>query len=492
MLISLLERQNISVAHIQETHWSFSSTWSTDSFHCIHSGATKKGTAGVLTLIRKDLCKSTQIKFQHVVPGRLLLVRFPMGQTFLNLINVYQIFVQHPDKEDSLQFQRSQLLHHLDCLIQSIPRRHLLLISGDFNGRLRPTGSLVGRAVGQSSAPEDEELHAVIECHDLCVVNTWGSGQTHSNNFAGRTSMIDFVMIRREHADNRAKQVFFLHAHPLHPPRPSFHIPMVTSFTSFWRCWASPAGRSQCQRPDVDQFLADVAVQAPRYKRYLHLLDQALKQGDPCDLDLDEVVSKVAKQLYPGMTHDTPPSLQAALAAHVQTGWTLWSRLHRLRGSSLRVMFRGWSIAAKLLRHRKLHRKHHRQVRRARLAQLMQQASEAAKLGDQRALHKVIRLLAPKQTRVKLQLRNSSGYLMSDDEEALHIRQHMESLYVDKGAENPEDKYCSSLPFSEFDLYKSLGDLPARKNLLRLVSLNQLLLNTPLPSLLLFCTVGSR
>ena len=89
MLISLLERQNISVAHIQETHWSFSSTWSTDSFHCIHSGATKKGTAGVLTLIRKDLCKSTQIKFQHVVPGRLLLVRFPLGQTFLNLINVY-------------------------------------------------------------------------------------------------------------------------------------------------------------------------------------------------------------------------------------------------------------------------------------------------------------------------------------------------------------------------------------------------------------------
>ena len=93
----------------------------------------------------------------------------------------------------------------------------------------------------------------------------------------------------------------------------------------------------------------------------------------------------------------------------------------------------------------------------------MQQASEAAKLGDQRALHKVIRLLAPKQTRVKLQLRNSSGYLMSDDEEALHIRQHMESLYVDKGAENLEDMYCSSLPFSEYDLYKSLGDLPARK-----------------------------
>ena len=360
MLISLLERQNISVAHIQETHWSFSSTWSTDSFHCIHSGATKKGTAGVLTLIRKDLCKSTQIKFQHVVPGRLLLVRFPMGQTFLNLINVYQIFVQHPDKEDSLQFQRSQLLHHLDCLIQSIPRRHLLLISGDFNGRLRPTGSLVGRAVCQSSAQEDEELHAVIECHDLCVVNTWGSGQTHSNNFAGRTSMIDFVMLRREHADNKAKQVLFLHAHPLHPPRPSFHIPMVTSFTSFWRCWASPAGRSQCQRPDVDQFLADVAVQAPRYKSYLHLLDQALQQGDPCDLDLDEVVSKIARHLNPGKTHDTPPSLQAALAAHVQTGWTLWSRLHRLRGSSLRVMFRGWSIAAKLLKHRKLHRKHHR------------------------------------------------------------------------------------------------------------------------------------
>ena len=464
MLVSLLVSRKIMVAHIQETHWSFSSTWTTDVFHCIHTGSDKPGTAGCLTMVHKDLCRSSQIKYQFVVPGRLLHVRVLVRDSFLNLVNIYQYFVQKPHHDDQQSFQRTIVLHELDNVIHSIPCRHLLLIGGDFNAKLRPHGSWVGRAVGLCSAPADEELLAILEKHDLLAVNTWGPTCSYSNCFAGHRSLIDFVLLRRQHVDSRAKQVAYLYSHPLQPPRPSFHVPMVLSFASLWRCWAHPAGGSQCRKPDTDSFLADTATQAPRYHLFLSRLRSVLEQGDQHDLDIDSAVHTLALEMYPPKSVEHKLSVQEALTSQIRTGWKLWAQLRRLHSYSLHGMFHGWSLVARLLRHRRNHRKAHRQVRRTRLASLMNEASQAAKSGDQRVLHKLVRLLSPKQKKIKLQLRNSLGYLMTDEEEAIQIRDHMYKLYVREGAEDLTPKYCQHLPFDEVGLYQSMLDLPARKS----------------------------
>ena len=463
MLLSLLNHFQISVAHIQETHWSFSSTWSTNQFHCVHSGAVSPGSAGCLTLVHKDLCRSSQIKYQFVVPGRLLHVRVPLKHTFLNLINVYQHYVQNPDRDDEKMFQRQQLLHQLDGVTNSIPCRHLLLISGDFNSRLRPYGSRVGRAVGQSGVPPDEDLIAYMDAHDLVAVNTWGSTGSYSNSFANHRSQIDFVMLRRLHADHRTKQVHYVYDHPLHPPRPSYHIPMIASIASLWRCWTMTSGQ-RFPKPATDQLLADVATQAPRFFMYLARLREELERQPSWDLDLDSIIAKVALAIYPAGPKSVLPSVQDQVQDYVAHGWMLWKQLQKLHGRSLLMLLRGWHLAAQLQRHRRKHRKVHRSLQRERLKQLTEQAARASRMGDQRALHKIIRLLSPKQKHTKMQLRNRSGYLMTDSEEAQHILSHMRSLYVKEAAEPLSAMQCDGLPFDESHLYQSLLDIPARKS----------------------------
>ena len=463
MLLSLLNHLKITVAHIQETHWSFSSTWSTDQYHCIHSGAPKPGTAGCLTMVHKDFCRSSQIKFQCVVPGRLLHVRIPLRQTFLNLLNVYQQYVSKPDADDSNVFQRAHILHQLDNVTQCLPRRHLLLTSGDFNAKLRPQGAHVGRAVGRSSMREDEDLLAYIAKHDLVAVNTWGSASHFSNSFAGNCSVIDFVFLRRQHADPQARQVKYLYDHPLHPPRPSFHVPLVTSINSFWQCWQHDAGSPCPQRPATDSFLADVATQAPRYMLYLDRLRDELAKGDCRNLDVDSVIHRIATEIYPPKLRSAR-SLDNAMQHQVATGWSLWIKLRKLHGRSLLMLLRGWHLAARLQLHRRRHRKIHRQVKRARLKDLMHQAALAAQKGDQRELHKLVRMLSPKQTKIKLQLRNSNGYLMTNAEESAAIQAHMNMLYVQEGAENLLHRHCYQIPFDEMSLYQSLLDIPPRKS----------------------------
>ena len=120
-LLSLLERMQILVAQIQETHWSFSSTWSTNSYHCIQSGGGKPGTGGCLTLIHKQLCHSSQVKFHSVVPGRLLHVRIPVGSSYLNCLNVYQFYVARADRDDDKHHGRAEVLHQMDNVLSRVP-----------------------------------------------------------------------------------------------------------------------------------------------------------------------------------------------------------------------------------------------------------------------------------------------------------------------------------------------------------------------------------
>ena len=77
----------------QETHWRFSSEWSTHAFYCIHTGCSQKSVGGCLTMISHRLCSAGQLRFQEIVSGRLLHVCFPGHGTTVHIINLYQHFL---------------------------------------------------------------------------------------------------------------------------------------------------------------------------------------------------------------------------------------------------------------------------------------------------------------------------------------------------------------------------------------------------------------
>ena len=65
--------------------------------------------------------------------------------------------------------------------------------------------------------PEMQCWHSITHRHDLCLLNAWGSQDSHTSiGPRGHTSMVDFVAVRKGHADQAAKQCWRVFARPIH------------------------------------------------------------------------------------------------------------------------------------------------------------------------------------------------------------------------------------------------------------------------------------
>ena len=463
-LLVFLEEARIQIATIQETHWQFSSEWCTENYLCIHSGAKTASTGGCLTLISKQLTTISCVRFQHVFAGRVLHVRIPLGHTFLNIVNIYQFFKVEGERGEGgpATDQRAALLHRLDQLLHSFSQRHAVLIMGDLNAKLAPLGGLVGHAVGPSSRLPDDELMAIISGHRLVCLNTWLSPTHYTcTGPKGSRSVIDYIMIRQQHVDCQAKMVCPLTEHPLAGINPACHVPLQASISSFCQNWVSSTKKAA--KLDVDKFAHDVATHAHDYGVFLCSIQKSLALLPKDDLDVDKIILQVASRMYPAPTSSPPTWSLDPMRSYVQSGWMLWKRLRRLNGSSLWHLFSGWLLVTRLERHKKTHRHAHRRLRRSKLEEYISRTAVAAKNGDQRELHKLIRQLAPRHARIRMQLRGTHGFILSQEDESALIREHMTNQFVDPHAESLMLSTCKHLPFTEMELYDALMHLPARK-----------------------------
>ena len=82
-LMHFLDKSHFTVALIQESKWGHDSEHSTDNWICIGSADPKQKHAGVMIWVRKSLTSPEEIKYEAIVPGRLLRVRFPLGNSTL-------------------------------------------------------------------------------------------------------------------------------------------------------------------------------------------------------------------------------------------------------------------------------------------------------------------------------------------------------------------------------------------------------------------------
>ena len=463
-----LEQSKIEIATIQETHWHFSSEWSTHAFYCIHSGCSKKGVGGCLTMISHKLCSSGKLRFQEIISGRLLHVCFPGLGTTVHIINLYQHFCLTDgrggqEEADGPRDRRADVWHRLDLLLASFAFRHVIVLAGDFNSKLRPSAGYVGQAVGTAGRETEEELQQILVTHQLSCLNTWCKMSSYScMGPTGSKSVIDFIAIRLGQADGDAKAVQHLYRHPFSGQHVAHHVPLVASVPLLWRCWAHAQTNASGQ-VDVQQFLLDVACKAPRYDLYLNQVRLEIHKLDEKDLDLDKAVRRAAILVYP------LPASPARVASNyvdktaVQQGWRLWRQLQGLTQRSLTCLFRAWRLINQLSRQRRHHRAARRQRRRNQLLSFVSESAAAAARGDQRALHKLIRQLAPKQKRHRMQIRGRHGYVLSEADEIAEVQQHMYSLYVDAEAPPLVVPLCSRLPFQEVDILQAIKNLPTHK-----------------------------
>lgn len=232
-----LQHHNMDIIYLQETHWSHASDWCTNNYFCIHSGTASKRGAGVMTMVSRRICGPTDLAWQTLCDGRLLHVQVCLHGTTHHLINCYQHVLHGSDDTE-----RAKFWDHLTSLLDGIPNKHYIYIAGDLNTSLPTQSTSVGwptfrtgsRRITGKQHQDWKRLHSILTTYDLTALNSWAPHLGPTYNFENHEARIDYIFIRRVHADSTARDVKYLHHHPLVPLSGAKHFPLLTSISTSW------------------------------------------------------------------------------------------------------------------------------------------------------------------------------------------------------------------------------------------------------------------
>ena len=285
-LLVWLEMSKVDIAIITETHWTLDEEWSTKHFHAIHSGTRTPEpfdrSAGILSLISKRLCDASQISWASHYAGRLIHCRLHCNPRNIDIVGVYQ----YVWNGNVLQTQRRQnIWDNIQKTVNSLAKRNILCLMGDFNCSLSTIPRLVGPHHGDNS-----RFQMMISELKLVGLNTWHpwKGPTFMNTL-GRSSRIDFIFTRMLHADAQAKDVGYLCNAPFLAGGPQ-HIPLLANLghevqrpqRSSQLIFTSRV-KQQC----IDDFRAD----SMHWQKCMNNIYYTLRHTE--DLDLQTLTDKV-------------------------------------------------------------------------------------------------------------------------------------------------------------------------------------------------------
>ena len=287
--------QCLDVLVLTETRWSWTNEWTDDTWSYVHVGSPADRSAGILIMTSKRLCTPSALRWHDVIPGRILHVQIRLTNRPIDVIAVYQHAMLHTKQR--LQ-QRVSWWNTLDRYLGLLPKRHVLLLLGDFNCRL-PTAkghvgpelfSWQGALTTGSTHPDEGQFLDIVRAHGLSALSTWNSKLGPTYHHAQNCSRIDHCLTRQINADGVAKAIRLLNQAPFLGSLKTGHFPMLGQIRKFW----IPPGKHSCatgissQQRDVGH-LADVAASLD-WDQFMQSSTQALTksltQADPQDPDV--------------------------------------------------------------------------------------------------------------------------------------------------------------------------------------------------------------
>ena len=235
-LPSWLHHQYVDVALLSETHWSYTSEWQTPHGHAIHTGrdhSMKDAASGLLLLVATRLCRSDQIAWHDVEPGRILHCRLHLHPRPMDVIGLYQ----YPWNTSTVRnSRRKQIWTSLQQLLKAMPNRDTLCLIRDLNCSLPYIPRLVGLAHfstpgGNKLGPQHGDMSILANMltdYKLVALNTWAPNLGATSYTHSGSSRIDFILVTQHETDNQAKQVGMLTNAPFLLCG-AHHVPMITS-----------------------------------------------------------------------------------------------------------------------------------------------------------------------------------------------------------------------------------------------------------------------
>ena len=134
---------------------------------------------------------------------------------------------------------RERLWHQLFTLLTTLSKKNVLLMAGDFNCSADQRTNAVGYPTFAKDGirchgprhPDADHWKQLLLQFDLMALNTWNAGDGPTYEFCNHSSRIDYICIRRAHADQIARDVKQLRDFALVPITGAFHVPLMTTIS---------------------------------------------------------------------------------------------------------------------------------------------------------------------------------------------------------------------------------------------------------------------
>ena len=107
-LLTFLTSSTIDVAVIQESKWAECMEYTTGQWTCVHSGCRAHKQGGLLVLVHSRIAMPCQLRFEHLLQGRLLQVRIPLKGTDSRHLHVFAVYQKTHDVSNKQAPQQRQ------------------------------------------------------------------------------------------------------------------------------------------------------------------------------------------------------------------------------------------------------------------------------------------------------------------------------------------------------------------------------------------------
>ena len=437
-----LSASSVDIVIIQESKSTECMEYTSGPWSCIHSGCKTQKHAGLLVAVHTRVALSSHLRFEHYLKGRLLHVRVPLQTSdhrHMHIIAVYQKTHVVGDAKSSTQ--RQQMWQALHKCLNRIPARDSIAVVGDFNAPLRCLPPHVGPFVGaELSHPPDDvsDLEVLLQTFRLTALNTWypTPGGDHTFTFGKARSQIDYIMVRLSEASTLARQVRTLHHFQVGAARKggAYHSPLQTQLAVSRPCWVYSGRRSG---PCIDQEALLHALDHPhdpsnlqkiamvRQKVATHVAHHTSLEGVQT---LHQTLYDACLQVFPAgkaTAQQAPPWQQPQVQESIQHLWSKW-RAFTVSKSGSRV-FEAGSRPGRLgkpLTGSTVPIRNGASRLDERCCCRPWRRPQHARIHNSRGLYQIIKRLAPKQVRKRMQLRGHDGQMLTPDQELRLLTQH--------------------------------------------------------------------
>ncbi|CAE7357226.1 unnamed protein product [Symbiodinium sp. CCMP2592] len=479
-LFTWLDEHPYDIVFLQETWHRQQMDFDTRGYHCIGSGIgtdAKRAHAGVMTLLRKTVFPQDYIRFHDPVAGRLLHVRAWCAGGWVDTINVYQYALGQSGDQAEILRKRTTLWTSLRQTYGHIPQGSTLVSAGDYNCNLTTLKSHTGPGMltPTTPSPDMEDLVAIVQDFSLLAVNTFGRKNSYTYIHEGckpvRRSFIDYMFVRQnKHSDY--KSGLLRDWQVARWRKGGRHLPVWSRFSI--RRFRTQKPQQKLEWPRwrcrlLSQAIKEQPQLAERYTEQVAVALQAVDKYEPKKLNalLLEVGGKIFHVQRPPSL--PPPWTGAQHIGGIKDMWQHYRLMrrsfeeaNRSRVGRLRAMVQAWKHRVRFLKMHRMVQKHSRQLRRTRLAQLLQEADAHTRSGCSQALFDLVRRVAPKQARKRSQLRSKEGKLLTPAEEARALQDFWRSVNGAPGSLLRSGQ-ASSYTVLQQDIEQALRDLQASK-----------------------------